>query len=114
MDMTIDELKETIIEGLMVELESDPDFSEEILEEKVNNAINEVILARRYKMAKYSDEQIEYDIANYKSNIRNIALYDYNQSGIDFQSSSQENGTLRSFMSRHRLFSGIVPLTRLV
>lgn len=112
--MTIDELKESITEGLMVELESDPDFSEEILEEKVNNAVNEVILARRYKMAKYTDEQVEADIENYISNIRNIALYDYNQSGIDFQTSSQENGTLRSFMSRHRLFYGIVPLTRLV
>lgn len=110
--MTIDELKESVIESLTVELESDPDFSEEILEEKVNNAVNEVILARRYRMAKYSDEQIESDIVNYISNIRDISLYDYNQSGIDFQSSSQENGTNRSFMSRHRLFYGIIPLAK--
>lgn len=112
--MTIDELKESITEGLTVELESDPDFSDEILEEKVNNAVNEVILARRYKMAKYSDEQIEADIENYRSNIRDIALYDYNQSGMDFQSNHQENGINRSYTSRHRLFYGIVPLTRLV
>lgn len=112
--MTIDELKESITEGLTVELESDPDFSEEILEEKVNNAVNEVILARRYKMAKYSDEQIEADIENYRSNIRDIALYDYNQSGMDFQSSSQENGILRTFMNRNRLFSGITPLSRIL
>lgn len=110
--MTIDELKTSIVDSLTVELESDPDFSEEILEGKVDNAINEVKLARRYAMAGYSDEKIESDIVNYISNIRNISLYDYNQSGIDFQTNSQENGTSRSFMSRHRLFYGIIPLAR--
>lgn len=112
--MTIDELKESVIESLTTELDSDPDFSEEILEEKVNSVVNEVILARRYRMAGYTDEQIEADIENYISNIRNIALYDYNQSGLDFQSSHTENGTIRSYMSRHRLFSGIVPLSKTV
>ena len=110
--MTIDELKESVIEGLATELESDPDFSAEILEQKVDNVINEVKLARRYAQAGYSDEQIETDIVNYISNIRNISLYDYNQSGIDFQTNSQENGTSRSFMSRHRLFYGIIPLAK--
>ena len=109
--MTIDELKESVIESLTVELGDDPDFSEEILTEKVSNAINEVVLARRYRKAKYSDEQIEADIANYISNIRDISLYDYNQSGQDFQSNHQENGINRSYMSRHRLFYGIIPLT---
>lgn len=110
--MTIDELKESVIEGLTAELESDPDFSAEILEQKVDNVINEVKQARRYAQAGYSDEQIETDIVNYISNIRNISLYDYNQSGIDFQTNSQENGTSRSFMSRHRLFYGIIPLAK--
>lgn len=110
--MTIDELKRSVIESLTVELESDPDFSEEILEQKVDNVINEVKQTRRYTQAGYSDEQIETDIVNYISNIRNISLYDYNQSGIDFQTNSQENGTSRSFMSRHRLFYGIIPLAK--
>jgi len=108
--MTIDELKESVIEGLTTELESDPDFSADILEQKVDNVINEVKQARRYAQAGYSDEQIEADIVNYISNIRNISLYDYNQSGLDFQSSHTENGTSRSFMSRYRLFYGILPL----
>lgn len=112
--MTIDELKESVIESLTVELESDPDFSEEILGEKVNNAVNEVILGRRYKRAGYTDEQIEADIVNYISNIRDISLYDYNQSGIDFQSNHQENGMNRSFMSRNRLFYGVVPLAKML
>jgi len=110
--MTIDELKEEVITGLTVELNSDPDFSAEILEQKVENVVNEIIHARRYAQAGYSDERIEADMENYISNIRNIALYDYNQSGLDFQSSHTENGTSRSFMSRNRLFYGILPLAR--
>lgn len=110
--MTIDELKNSIVESLTVELEDDPDFSEEILEQKVLNAINEVRLARRYAKAGYSESQIESDIENYISNIRNISLYDYNQSGMDFQTSHQENSMSRTYMSRHRLFNGIIPLAR--
>lgn len=112
--MTVDELKDEIVDSLTVELEDDPDFNEDILIEKVDNAVNEVMLMRRYARAKYSDAQIESDIVNYRSNIRNISLYDYNQSGMDFQSSSQENGILRTYMSRHRLFSGIVPLSKVL
>ena len=112
--MTINELKESIIESLTTELESDPDFSEDILREKVTNAINEVKLARGYKRVKYSDAQIESDIERYQSIIRDISLYDYNQSGIDFQSSHQENGTTRTFMTRRYLFNGVVPLANSV
>lgn len=112
--MTIDELKQEIIDGLTVELQSDPDFSAETLEQKVDNVINEVKQARRYVRAGYTAAQIEADIVNYVSNIRNISLYDYNQSGLDFQSSHTENGTSRSYTSRNRLFYGILPLARMV
>ena len=112
--MTIDELKTIIVESLTVELESDPDFSSEILTEKVENAINEVKLARRYKQAKYSESMIERDIEKYLSIIRDVSLYDYNQSGIDFQSSHQENGTTRTFMTRRYLFNGVIPLANSV
>lgn len=112
--MTISELKMEIIASLTVELQSDPDFSADILAEKVDNAINEVKLARRYKQAGYSESMIENDIEKYQSIIRNISLYDYNQSGIDFQSSHQENGTTRTFMSRRYLFNGVIPLANSV
>lgn len=112
--MTIDELKASVIESLVTELDSDPDFSEDILTEKVNNAVNEVKMQRRYKSVGYTDDMIEQDIVNFISNIHNIALYDYNQSGMEFQSNHQENGTNRSWMSRERLLSGIIPLTKLL
>lgn len=112
--MTIDELKTSVIEGLTVELTNDPDFSTEILQEKVNNAVNEVMRFRRYKQAKYTDSMIEADIVDFISNIRDIALYDYNQVGLDFQTNHQENGTVRTFMGRRYLFSGIIPLANSV
>lgn len=112
--MTIDELKDNIVESLTVELESDPDFSEEILEQKVVNAINEVKLARRYAIVGFPQKKIEADIVNYLPIIRDVSLYDYNQSGMDFQTNHQENGTNRSYISRSRLFNGIIPLAKVL
>ena len=112
--MTIDELITNIVASLTLELESDPDFSSAILEEKVKNAVNEVKLARRYKQVGYSESMIEKDIEKYQSIIRDISLYDYNQSGIDFQTSHQENGTTRTFMTRRYLFNGVIPLANTV
>ena len=108
--MTIDELKDSVVDSLTVELKNDTDFSADILDEKVSNAIEEVKRARRYKSAAYSTERMESDIVDFISNIRNIALYDYNQNGIEFQNSSQENGTQRTFINRRQLFNGIIPL----
>lgn len=112
--MTVDELKDEIVDSLTIELEDDPDFNEDILIEKVDNAVNEVMLMRRYARARYSESQIESDIVSFRSNIRDISLYDYNQSGNDFQSNHQENGINRSYMSRHRLFNGITPIAKVL
>lgn len=112
--MTIDEMRDAIVEGLTTELQDDPDFSTEVLIEKVDNAIREVKQHRRYASAGYSDSQIEKDIMSYYSNIRGLALYDYNQSGVEGQSSSQENSVMRTYVNRNRMFNGIVPLSRII
>ena len=112
--MTIEEMKEAIVEGLTIELKDDPDFSAEVLSEKVDNAVNEVKLHRKYASAGYSDEQIEADIQTFYSNIRGLALYDYNQSGVEGQSSSQENSVLRTYVNRRTMFNGIIPLSKVL
>ncbi len=112
--MTIDEMKDAIVEGLTIELKSDPEFSAEVLAEKVENAINEVKLHRRYASAGYSDDLIEKDIMAFYPNIRGLALYDYNQIGVEGQSSSQENSVLRTYVNRNRMFNGIVPLSKTI
>ena len=112
--MTIDEMKDAIVAGLTIELNSDPDFSVEILTEKVDNAVKEVMLARRYASAGYTDAQIEADIQRFYPNIRDLSLYDYNQSGVEGQSSSQENSVMRTYVNRNRMFNGIIPLAKIV
>lgn len=108
---TVDEMKNAIIDELSIELKGDPSFSDELIAIKVDNAVREVKRARRYP-AYYTDEMIESDLINYCSNIHDIALFDYNQIGIEFQSASSENGESRTFVDRNSLFRGVIPLAR--
>ena len=103
-------LQEELIADLTIELSSEPTFNADILKQKVIGAIREVKRARKYP-SYYTDEQIQTDLYEYYSNIRNIALYDYNQNGIEFQISSSENGISRTYTERSKLFSGIIPLS---
>jgi hypothetical protein len=105
-------LQDELIADLTVELENEPTFDLSKLKQKVINAIREVKKARKYP-SNYKEDMINKDIYNFYSNIRNIALYDYNQIGIEFQTSSSENGVSRSYMDRDKLFSGIIPLAKL-
>lgn len=103
-------LQDELIADLTIELSSEPTFNADILKQKVIGAIREVKRARKYP-SYYTDEQIQTDLYEYYSNIRNIALFDYNQNGIEFQISSSENGISRTYMDRKKLFSGIIPLS---
>lgn len=105
------ELKNELISDLTKEFEKEPVFSAEVLERKIENAIKEVARARRYPKD-YTVEQIKNDVSEYYSNIRNIALFDYNQIGSEGQTSHNENGINRSYIDRNKLFSGIIPLAR--
>lgn len=107
-------LEQEIFAELSAELSaSDKNFNETLLLSKVGNAMREVKRARNYPKT-YSDSQIETDMYDYFSNIRNIALYDYNQIGAEGQTSSSENGTSRSYVDRGKLFCGVCPFVRVL
>lgn len=107
-------IEQEIFADLSAELSiSDENFNETLLLSKVRNAMREVKLARNYPKS-YTDSQIERDMYDYFSNIRNIALYDYNQIGGEFQSNSSENSTSRSWIDRSELFGGICPFVRVL
>lgn len=107
-------LEEEIMADLTAELSlTDPNFSAALLLPKVRNAMREVKRARNYPES-YTDAQIEADMYNYYSNIRNIALYDYNQIGAEWQKSIGENGTSRTFVDRKSLFSGICAFVKVL
>ena len=108
----MDELIEEIVEELSIELKDDVNFDEEVLTLKVRNAYREVKRARQYPSS-YTSDAIASDIENYYMNIKNIALYDYNQRGAEFETSHDENGTDRDFMEREKLFTGILPFAKM-
>lgn len=104
-------MQDELIADLTAELSTEPTFNADALKQKVVNAIREVKTTRKYP-SYYTDEQITADLYNFYSNARNIALYDYNQIGAEFQQSSSENGTSRSYTDRKSLFNGVIPLCR--
>lgn len=108
MDMT---LEQELVADLSAELEADKMFSQQLLISKIRSAIREVKKARKYPSS-YTGEQIERDIYEYYINIRNIALFDYNQIGGEFQESNSEPGSSRTYMDRNKLFRGIAPISQ--
>ncbi len=105
-------IEQEIMEDLTAELSiSDENFNPDLLLSKVRNALREVKKARKYP-SYYTESQISKDIYDYYSNIRNIALYDYNLIGAEGQTSSNENGTSRAYVDRNELFSGIIPISK--
>ncbi len=104
------DLEQELIDDLTAELSvADETFNADMLTPKIKAAIREVKRARKYPST-YSDGMIEEDLYNYYSNIRNIALYDYNAIGAEFQTSNSEPNSTRNYQDRNSLFNGIVPI----
>lgn len=97
---------------LYEELKNEPDFNETILANKIKNAIREIKLRRCYQYSKYTDADIENDLNNYYSVIKDVALYDYNKIGSEGQSSHSEDGTSRHYVDRNKLFGDVVAFVR--
>lgn len=76
------------------------------LSSKIKNAVREVRNKRNYPEY-FTDEQIKKDLENHYSNIRELALYDYNQLGVEGQTYHNENGTNRTWKSRNECLIGV-------
>lgn len=99
-------LQKEIVEELTIELENQPTFSASIINTKVKSAIREVMNRRNYQATSYTDEEIENDLYNnYFSVIKNLALYDFAQSGAPFETSHSENSISRTWSSREDILS---------
>lgn len=107
------DIEQEIIAELSIELQGEPTFNADILAVKVKNAIREVRKARNYPKS-YTEKNIQEDLQDYYSNIRNIALYDYNQIGAEFQSSASENSVSRSWVDRDKLFDGVYAFVKVL
>lgn len=109
-----DYLIEMITESLAAELGVVPaDADRELLRQKVEAAMDEVADRRAYPET-YSEAVRLADIQRYRSNIRRLALYDYNQAGAEGQMSRTEGGVQMAWDLREKCFSGVLPIARVM
>lgn len=109
--MTIAEMKTEIIAELTTELQNETDFDAVMLGAKVNNAVREVQTARNYPST-YSASQIETDTVRFFSQVKAIALFDYNQVGAEGQTQYSADGVSIRYLDRAKLFYGVRPIAR--
>lgn len=84
-----------------------------VLTAKVENAYREVKRARNYQ-PHHTDEFVSADMETFWSNIRNLALYDYNQIGAEGQTSHNENSISRAWKDRGECFAGVTPFVKVI
>lgn len=105
-------LENDLLEDLAAELSiTDPLFNQAVIIPKIRAAMREVRRVRNYPKH-YTEDAIADDLENFYSNIRAIALYDYNKVGGDFETSRSENSTSIHWEDRNKLFSGVRSLSR--
>lgn len=107
--MTMDDFAYAVGKDLKTELAiSDENFDEVLLKTKVQNAIREVLHELGYSPLANSEKVVD-ELSMYYTNIRNIALYDYNTIGAEFSSQISESSVSRHYTDRNKLFAGIIP-----
>ena len=102
---------ELLVNGILEDLGTELGLTEEsdlaVLSSKIRNAYREVKRARNYQSS-HTQEFIDRDMENFYSNIRELALYDFNQAGAEGQTSHSENGTNRVWKDRKECLNGVV------
>lgn len=105
-----DDTRNEIIEDLCALLEIDSEQTEaddyKLLIAKLNTAIRAIKSARNYP-ASYTKRMIADDLDNYYTNIIDLTIYEFNQTGAEGEISHNENGTSRTYKSRRECFLGI-------
>lgn len=102
------------LEQLKIRLrQSDVSSENEFLQQLIFQAEQDVRLYRNYP-DNYTEEMIEKDMKKFDSIIVNLALYDYNQKGGEFQISSSENGTSRSWIDRDKILGKVTPFVQIL
>lgn len=104
--MTIDQLTKEIADELEIELNSEPEYNEDLLNVKIKNAIRAVRTRRNYP-GHFTEDMIAYDLEKYYSEISRLALTDYNQVGAEGQSLHTEDDVQRSWVSRDEILGNI-------
>ena len=102
----MESLVNEILEDLKVELSLTEESDLAVLTSKIRNAYREVKRTRNYQSS-HMQEFIDRDMEGFYSNIRELALYDFNQVGAEGQTSHSENGTNRVWKERKECLNGV-------
>lgn len=106
-------LADMVIAELTDMYSDEPTFNEKKIAVIVGKTIEECISRRKYREREYSDERIERDLVNYKTQIYNVSEYDYNHIGGAWESSHSENSINRTWIDREKLWAGVKPLAKI-
>lgn len=107
----MDELLAELLADLEIELGVTDASDIAILTVKIKNAAREVSQTRNYPSS-FEEATIVDDLEKYYSNIRKLAMYDYNQVGAELQASHNENGVNRAYIERMKCFNGVPSYAR--
>ena len=107
-------LQSDIFEELKTELQHEPLFKEEVLNNKVWDAIREVKRRRCYENSSLNEQQITDDMANHYSVIKQAALIYYNRIGSEGETVHYENTVHRSFFYDDDIFTGVIPFVKVL
>lgn len=104
-------MEEEIFNELRAELQETEGekLNETLLRSKVKGAYRAVKTARKYP-ANYTEAMIDRDMENYYSQIREIALFDFNQIGSEGQTQYSQDGVSIHYVERDKLFYGVLPI----
>lgn len=80
---------------------------------KTKNAYREVKSVRNYP-SDADDDYIAEDMANFWTVIYNLAMYDFNIRGAEWQTVINENGEYRSFVDRGKILAEVTPFAYIV
>ena len=107
-------LKTAIFNALKVELQHEPLFREDVLEQKVNDAVSELKRRRCYSNTTMSETQVLADLEEHYTVIKQAALVYYNRMGSEGESVHYENTVHRSFFHEDDIFSGVIPFVKIL
>lgn len=109
----MDELIQSLLDDLSAELSiTDENFNQDLLKVKIQGALREVLQELGYCGLIDYETFLASKVERYYSQIRNIALYDYNMVGGEFSKNITESDTRREVIDRNTLFYGIYPRTK--
>lgn len=102
----MESLVNEILEDLTTELGLTEESDLVVLTSKIRNAYREVKRTRNYQSG-HTQEFIDRDMEGFYSNIRELALYDFNQIGTEGQTSHVEPGVSRVWKDRRECLNGV-------